>query len=182
MQPSKEGVSCDSLVARLYELHATAIFAYLRRQTGSREDAEDILVEVFVAAVESSAFDRLGEKERVVWLWRVARNKAVDAYRRSRLRQGIDLELVADVIYDDDERAPEQIALRREEYTHLHAHLEKLSPIQREAVRLRFANDLCCSEIAAVLGRREGTVRVLLSRALNFLRTLYENDPGRTHS
>ena len=88
MQRSKDGVSCDSPVARLYELHATAIFAYLRQQTTSREDAEDILVEVFVAAVESGAFDRLGEKEQVVWLWRVAHNKAVDAYRRSRLRQG----------------------------------------------------------------------------------------------
>ena len=182
MQRSKDGVSCDSPVARLYELHATAIFAYLRRQAASREDAEDLLVEVFVVAVESSAFDRLGEKEQVAWLWRVAHHKAVDAYRRSRLRQGVDLELVADVIYDDGERAPEQIALRREEYAHLHAHLEKLSPIQREAVRLRFANDLRCSEIAAVLGKREGTVRVLLSRALNFLRTIYESDPGRTHS
>ena len=88
----------------------------MRQQTGSREDADDILVEVLVAAVESSAFDRLGEKERVVWLWRVARNKAVDAYRRSRLRQGMDLEQVADWIYDDDERSPEQIALRKDSY------------------------------------------------------------------
>ena len=182
MQRSKDGVSCDSPVARLYELHATAIFAYLRRQTASREDAEDLLVEVFVVAVESSAFDRLGEKEQVAWLWRVAHNKAVDAYRRSRIRQGIDIKLVAEVIYDDDERTPERIALLQEEYSHLHAHLEKLSPIQREAVRLRFANGLRCSEIAAVLGRREGTVRVLLSRALNFLRTIYENDAERTHS
>jgi DNA-directed RNA polymerase specialized sigma24 family protein len=68
MQRSKDGVSCDSPVARLYELHATAIFAYLRRQAASREDAEDLLVEVFVAAVESSAFDRLDEKEQVAWL------------------------------------------------------------------------------------------------------------------
>jgi RNA polymerase sigma factor (sigma-70 family) len=182
MQRSKDGVSCDSRVAGLYELHATAIFAYLRRQTASREDAEDILVEVFVAAVESSAFDQLGEKEQVIWLCRVARNKAVDAYRRSRFRQGMDLELVADLIFDDDERAPEQVAMLREKYAHLHAQLEKLSPIQREAVHLRFANNLRCSEIAAVLGKREGTVRVLLSRALNFLRTLYENDQGEAHS
>ena len=182
MQHSKDSVSCGTPVARLYELHARAIFAYLRRQVATREDAEDILVEVFVAAVESSGFDKLGEKEQVAWLWRVAHNKAVDAYRRSLLRQGVDLELVADMIYDDDERAPEQIALRQEEYAHLHIHLEKLSPLQREALRLRFANDLRCSEIATVLGKREGAIRVLLSRTLNFLRTLYEHDPGRSHS
>jgi len=182
MQHTKDGVPSDSPIARLYELHATVIFAYLRRQTPSREDAEDILVEVFAAAVEYAAFDRMSEKEQVAWLWRVAHNKAVDAYRRSRLRQGMNLDLMADVIYDDEERAPEQVALLREEYAHLHAHLEKLSPIQREAVRLRFANGLRCTEIATVLGKRDGTVRVLLSRALNFLRTIYENDQGETLS
>ncbi len=67
MQHTKDGVPRDSPIARLYELHATAIFAYLRRQTPSREDAEDILVEVFAAAVEYAAFDRLGEKEQVAW-------------------------------------------------------------------------------------------------------------------
>ena len=182
MQDSNDAIACDSPVARLYALHATAIFAYLRRLAASREDAEDILVEVFVAAVESDAFAELDEKKRVAWLWRVARNKAVDAYRRSRARLRIDLELVADVIYEDGEQAPEQIALRQEEYAHLHAHLQKLSPIQREAMRLRFAGGLRCAEIAAVLGKREGTVRVLLTRGLNVLRTLYKNDLGGEHS
>src|SRR5574340_1017067 len=182
MQHAKKDVSGSALIARLYESHATAIFAYLRQQTASREDAEDILVEVFVAAFESNVFARLGEKEQVAWLWRVARNKAVDAYRRSWLRQGVDLELVADLIYDEDERAPEQVTLQREEYAPPHTHLEKLSPVQREALRVRFANGLRCAEISTILGKREGTIRVLLSRALNFIRTLYEKDAGGTHS
>jgi RNA polymerase sigma factor (sigma-70 family) len=178
MQLSKDIVSSDSPVAGLYELYAPALFAYLRRQMASREDAEDMLVEVFVAAVEFGSLDSLSEKEQAAWLWRVARNKVVDGYRRSRLRQGIDLELVAELIYDDDQRAPEQVVLRQEEYARLRVHLDKLSPSQREAVRLRFANDLRCSEIASVMGKREGAVRVLLSRALNFLRTVYEKDAG----
>jgi RNA polymerase sigma factor (sigma-70 family) len=177
MQLSKAIASCDSPVARLYELHAPALFAYLRRQTTSREDAEDLLVDVFVAAIEYSAFNQLGEKEQIAWLWRVARNKAVDAYRRARLRQGTDIDLLAGLIYDDDEHTPEQVTLRQEEYALLHVHLERLSPDQRAAVYLRFANELRCAEIAAVMGKREGAVRALLSRALNFLRTIYEKDP-----
>lgn len=181
MQLSKNIVSSESPVARLYEQHAPAIFAYLRRKTPSREDAEDVLAQVFVAAIEYSDLDRLSEKERTAWLWRVAKNKAVDAYRRSRLRQGMDLELFTDSIYEDDERAPEQVSLKREEFARLHAYLEKLSPVQREAMRLRFANDLRCSEIAEVLGKREGTIRVMLSRALNFLRGIYEKDQEGNH-
>ncbi|MDQ2714822.1 MAG: RNA polymerase sigma factor [Chloroflexota bacterium] len=177
MHLSQEIVSNRSPVARLYELYAPAIFAYLRRHTSSREDAEDVLVEVFVAAVEAGNLANLGEKEQLAWLWRVARNKGVDAYRREKLRQGIDLDLFADMIFDDDP-APEQAALLQEEYAHLRMHLEKLTPLQREALHLRFANDLRCSEIAEVLGKREGAIRVLLSRTLNFLRAIYAKDQG----
>ena len=132
MQRSKDGVSSDSPVARLYELHATPIFAYLRRQTASREDAEDLLVEVFVAAIESSAFDRLGEKEQVAWLWRLAHNKAVDAYRRSQLRHGIDLELVANVLLENEklgegEAWTSYITALREQNRNLRALKEELA-------------------------------------------------------
>ena len=176
MQLSEQIVSCDSPVARLYEQHAPALFAFLRQKTTSREDAEDVLAQIFIAAIEHGEIASLGEREQAAWLWRVARNKVVDAYRRSRLRQGMDLDLFVDLIYTEDEHAPEQVSLKREEYAQLHAHLEKLSSIQREAVRLRFVNGLRCAEIAEVLGKREGTVRVMLSRALNLLRGIYERD------
>src|SRR5258707_14609139 len=96
MQLSNEIAFYDSPVARLYEQHAPALFAYLRRKTPSREDAEDVLAQVFVALIEHGDIGRLSEKEQVAWLWQVTRNKAVDAYRRSRLRQGMDLELFTD--------------------------------------------------------------------------------------
>ncbi len=182
MQLSKTGVSSSSHAARLYELHAPALFAYLRQRTVSREDAEDVLVEIFVAAVEHGELTRLSEQEQVAWLWRVARNKAVDAYRRSHVRQSLDLAVFADMLYEDDAHAPEQVSLQREEHAHLHAHLEKLSPIQRRAIQLRFANNLRCSEIATILGKREGAVRVMLSRTLNYLRGAYAKDQGETHS
>lgn len=177
MQLSEKIVSCDSPVARLYERHAPALFAYLRQKTAAREDAEDILAQVFVAAIEQGEIDGLDERAQAAWLWKVARNKLVDAYRRSRLRQGMDLNQFTDLLYDEDERhAPEQVSLKHEEYAHLYAHIAKLPPIQQETLRLRFANDLRCSEIAEVLGKREGTVRVMLSRTLNFLRGIYEKD------
>lgn len=180
MQLSKTSASNDSLASRLYELHASALFAYLRQKTASREDAEDVLVEVFVAAVEHSTFAQLGEKEQAAWLWRVARNKVVDLHRRSQLRQGLDLNLFAHTLYADDEHVPEQVALREEEYAHLHHHLEKLSPLQRQALQLRFANGLRCSEIAKLLGKREGTIRTMLSRTLNALRSIYAKDQEET--
>ncbi len=180
MEVSHKVAADGSPVGRLYEQHGPALFAYLSQQTHSHEAAEDVLVEVFVAALEMESFVRMSEKEQVSWLWRVTRNKAVDAYRRSQVRRGLDLSLVVDYI-DDNERSPERIMLQREAYALLQSYLDRLSPGQRKAIQLRFAHGLRSSEIAAVMGKREGSVRSLLARALNFLRTLYEKEQEEKH-
>ena len=180
MELSHKVAADGSPVGRLYEQHGPALFAYLSQQTGSHEAAEDVLVEVFVAALETERFVRMSEKEQVSWLWRVTRNKAVDAYRRSQVRRGLDLSLVADYI-DDKERSPELIMLQREASALLQTYLDRLSPGQRKAIQLRFAHGLRSSEIATVMGKREGSVRSLMARALNFLRTLYEKEQEEAH-
>lgn len=83
MKLAQQKAADGSPVTRLYERHSPALFAYLRQQTGSPESAEDALIEVFVAALETGKLDELSEKEQVSWLWRVARNKGIDTYRRS---------------------------------------------------------------------------------------------------
>lgn len=180
MEPSHTIAEDGSPVSRLYEQHGPALFAYLSQQTGSREAAEDTLVEVFVAALEAEKFGQMSEKERVSWLWRVTRNKAVDAYRRSQVRCGLDLSLVVDYI-DDKERSPEQVVLQQEASALLQTYLERLPPVQRKVIQLRFAHGLRSPEIATIVGKREGSVRSLLARALNFLRTLYEKEQEEAH-
>ena len=56
----------DSPAAVLYERYATTVFTYLRRRLPSREDAEDVLLEVFLAAFERNT--GLAEHERSAWL------------------------------------------------------------------------------------------------------------------
>lgn len=161
-------------MAALYQHYAPAIFAYLLQHTQSEQDAEDVLVEVFLAALESEQFPSLPEKTQLAWLWRVARNKTVDVYRRAKRRPGIPLEHIAGSINDNDTIDPEYSALRQEEYDNLRKHLSSLSALQQEVLRLRFGQDMRCSEIAAHLGKREGAVKVMLSRALNLLKNIYK--------
>jgi RNA polymerase sigma factor (sigma-70 family) len=174
-----QGMTLDNpSLSILYQRFAPVIFAYLCQHLSSREDAEDLLLEVFLAALEHPSFAILGTREQENWLWRVARNKTIDNYRRASRRTGVQLELVLDDLYERDEYAPEQVILRREEYARLRSHIECLPEIQQEVLRLRFANDLHCSEIAAVLQKNEGAIRMLLSRTLKFLRSVYEKDKG----
>jgi RNA polymerase sigma-70 factor (ECF subfamily) len=97
----------------------------------------------------------------------------VDTYRRKARRPALALDVVAEQLYAGDEQSPEYAAQRREEYAQLLAALQRLSTVQQEALRLRFVNELPCAEIAQALGKREGAVRSLLSRAITRLRTIY---------
>lgn len=172
-----QGMTLDNpSLAVLYQRFAPVIFAYLHRHLSSREDAEDLLLEVFLAALERPTFALLGTKEQEGWLWNVAHNKMIDHYRRTTRRPGVQLELVLNDLYEREEYAPEHVALKREEYAHLRSHIEHLPEIQQEVLRLRFANDLRCSEIASVLQKNEGAIRMLLSRTLKLLRSVYEKD------
>ncbi len=173
----KHGADAESLITTLYERYAAVILYSIRRQLPSNEDAEDILLDVFVAAFESDTFPRLEEKAQLAWLRRVAQNKCVDYFRRAYRRPAVSLEQ-SDLhasLYDDEQRAPEQVALLNEEYRLLYQQLDSLPVRQQEVLHLRFGEDMRCVDIARKLQLREGTVRGWLSRALNQLRTIYAN-------
>ena len=157
----------------LFHRYAPSLFAYLRQHTASREDAEDLLHEIFTAAMEKSLFSHLGDAEQAQWLWRVARNKTADTYRRKTRRPSLELDTVVEQLYASDEQSPEYTLLRREEYAQLLVALKQLPPMQQEALRLRFVNELPCSEVAKALDKREGAVRSMLSRAITRLRAIY---------
>jgi RNA polymerase sigma factor (sigma-70 family) len=131
-------------------------------------------VDIFLAALENETLTRLGEKEQLAWLWRVTHNKVIDHYRRSTHQQSIALESITETMFEDETRSPENVTLRLEEYNHLQTHIQSLSEIQQEVLSLRFTHELRCAETAIKLGKREGSVRVMLSRTLNFLRTNYK--------
>lgn len=166
----------DSPAAALYRQHGPLIFAWLLKQARSWEDAEDLLLEVFLAAFEQNRLLDVPAEKRLAWLLSVAQHKVVDYYRLSSRRQQVPLDAVAGVLEADEARSPEALALRHEQQADLRAALLALPQMQREVVQLRFGEGLRCTEIAAVLGKREGAVRILLWRALTFLRARYRGD------
>lgn len=173
MQQHKPAAAVGATTEELFEHHSAPIFTYLRQHTRSREDAEDILVDTFLAAMEDRQFARLPESSQVAWLWRVARNKTVNAFRQAAVRHGTSLEQVDETISEEETQDPEQMALRQDEVRQVRDLLRRLPPLQQDLLRLRFGYDLRCAEIAAILGKREQAVRTMLSRTLKLLRTQY---------
>lgn len=116
-----------SLIALLYQQHASTLFLFVRRHIFSLEDAEDITLEVFLAALEQKeTLSTMSDTVRLAWLRRVAHNKIVDYYRRSASRRAASLEEANDLLDEGEQSEPEPVALRSEEYTLLCQHVAAL--------------------------------------------------------
>ena len=88
------------------------------------------------------------------------------------------LDEIEESAFDDEELAPEQFALRQEEYRRLYTSIQHLSDLQQQVLQMRFVHDLRCAEIAVSLNKSEAAVRMLLSRTLSLLRSIYEKHQG----
>ena len=163
-----------TLTEALFHQHASAIIAYLRRQHFSREDAEDLLLEIFTAMLEQKHFEQLLPDQQRGLLWRIARNKVIDVYRKTKNRSSVAINLVEDSLFVSDEQVPESEIVRMEEYSQLRAFIQALSPLQQRVLHLRFIQELRSPQIALLVGKSETAVRQMLSRTLHQLRQLYK--------
>lgn len=75
----------DGLAGRLFERHGRSVRQYLRALTGRSDVADDLAQDVFVRVVQSAGGYEPRERERA-WLFRIARNAAIDHRRRAAVR------------------------------------------------------------------------------------------------
>jgi RNA polymerase sigma-70 factor (ECF subfamily) len=160
--------------ATLYDQYGKVIFAYVRLHTPTREDAEDLTLDVFMAALERDNLSAFPEAERLAWLRHVARNRLIDTYRRTARHPIIVLDEVIESMLEENEHdTPEHLILQRELYEQLHHAIAKLPVLQQQILRLRYGDGLRFAEIAILLNKREDGVRKLLSRTIATLRTIF---------
>lgn len=157
----------NEIVAR----YKQKIYNYLLRMTGSPDDAEDLTQEVFVRMYTNIAAFR-AEASLSTWLFRIAGNLAVDAFRRGKKERGlVQTSLDAPAAGGDDEgqsaswdvpdwsREPLRVFGRKELGAQIQAALEKLPPKLRSAVVLHDVEGLPYEEIATIEGVPLGTIK-----------------------
>jgi RNA polymerase sigma-70 factor (ECF subfamily) len=148
----------------LYERLLPTLFRYVATRIEEVAEAEDVTEAVFVRAWEALDRYRPSGAPLRVWLFRIAHNLIIDRYRSQRPTESL----------DDEQRDPadsiEAGVLAEEEQRQLASALRRLEPDQREVLVLRFVNAFSHAEVAEIMGRSGGAVRVLQHRALNALR------------
>ena len=159
--------------AQFYQAHASPLLDYLRTRTRTLEDAEDILVEVFLAARQNEQIAREIPRGQSAWLRQVARNKLADHYRRHDRTPALSLEQAGNLMDSENAVNPEMALMHTENLARLQEMIKRLPETQQELLRLRFAEGLRCPQIATRMGKQAGAIRTMLLRTLKTLRELY---------
>jgi RNA polymerase sigma-70 factor (ECF subfamily) len=155
----------------LYRKYLAQVYSYAYYELGDHHDAEDATERTFLLAL--SALPRFEERARPadgdgastfrVWLFQIARNVVANVRRGRRRRPEASLDAALGVAGPHDIEAG---AARRAEADDAWAAVRRLPDDRRRALVLRFVDEMSTAEIAGVLGRSEGAVRVLIHRGL----------------
>jgi RNA polymerase sigma-70 factor (ECF subfamily) len=161
--------------ATLYRRYLDRVYGYCFYQLGDHHDAEDATERTFMAALRGlDRFEDRGSTFRA-WLFRIARNTVANAHRSRRRRR-------TEPLPDSFERsAPNAdpaglVALADELHAVRHA-IAEMPDDRRQVIVLRFVDGLSTAEVAEVLDRSPGAVRVLLHRALRDLAARLARSP-----
>jgi RNA polymerase sigma-70 factor (ECF subfamily) len=154
----------------LYRRYLARVYSYAYYELGDHHAAEDATEATFVSALTN--LSRFEERARPadgegastfrVWLFQIARNEVAGERRRARRRP---VEPIGETLVTDPLDV-ESDAVRRDEARAAWRAVGRLPGERRQAMVLRFVDELSTAEIAGVLGRSEGAVRVLIHRAL----------------
>jgi RNA polymerase sigma-70 factor (ECF subfamily) len=162
--------------AQVYDLFVEPLYRFIYFKVGNKSEAEDLTSEVFLKAWSSAQESgQLAVKTLPAFLYRIARNTVIDYYRRKKLNLGLDeaLETPDEPVGPDSPAADFDLAIDRELLTKA---LEQLKDEYREVIVMRYIDDLSTAEIAVILEKNKGAVRVTQHRALEALKKILTNE------
>ena len=157
-------------LSEIYRLFFKKIFRFVFFRVSHKETAEDLSEEVFI-----KAFAKLGSIHNHSafegWLYQIARNSVIDYYRQKKTT--VALEDVENTLeYESNVIDVVNLDLRQKQ---LVANLKLLGAEQQLVIKLKFFENLSNAEIAALLKKNEGAIRVIQHRALAKLQELIRN-------
>ena len=154
--------------SRIYDQHIGRIYRFVFLRVSSTEVAQDITSETFSRAWSSFIRQKNEVKNWLAFLYQIARNLIVDFYRDRDRLQVVSANAVTDSFVAGVDLA-EKAALSSE-MLQIKQALSKLGQEQQEVVIWRYLDGLSNKEIAQLLDKPEGTVRVIIHRALESLK------------
>jgi RNA polymerase sigma factor (sigma-70 family) len=174
----------DAAFEELYRRYQRRIVAFVRRLVGDEARAEDVTQEAFFSALRRL---RVTDSEIIFkpWIYEIARNAAIDLYRRTSRAEEVSIN-ADDLLRPSDRRrlvgsrAPDAALFAKERLNHLRGALDELSETHHRVLVMRELEGLSYREIGDRLELSRPAVESALFRARRRLEAEYEElDTGR---
>lgn len=159
---------------KAYDLHFDDIYRFVFFKVNNKEVAEDITSSVFLKSWDYIQNKSLKDfKTLKALFYKVARNLVIDHYRKASQQKDVSLETVTGTIDIPDEK--QEIGEQMDIASDIELVQEKMFDLKdeyREVITLRYINELSIAEIAEILDKSKGNIRILTFRALKALREI----------
>lgn len=153
-------------MAELIERYERPVRYFIRQLVNNADLADELFQDTWLKVIRR--IHTLANPEKfAVWLYRIARNRVYEEFRRRKQTVELDEAMEA----PDN---PQEEALSFEDAAKLHRCLGELKPLQKEVLLLRFLEEMSYEEIAEVLVCHIGTVRSRIHHAKQTLRKKLE--------
>jgi RNA polymerase sigma-70 factor (ECF subfamily) len=156
--------------ARLYDEFADQIYRYIYFKV-SRNDAVDLTENVFLKVWENLKKYKSGRQYFSSWIFKIAHNVVVDHYRLSKTFTSLEY----DVPDERKEVNPAYLMEQKISSDVLRKAISRLKGKYQQILVLKYINELENREIARIMRRSEGSLRILKFRALKALRRILED-------
>jgi RNA polymerase sigma-70 factor (ECF subfamily) len=164
--------------AELYDQYYPKIFGYVLRRTTNLEAAQDVTSETFLKALGKLWQFRWRNVPFSSWLYRIANNEINQYFRKAEYKKSISMEELQEQGFElisphdpESELIEAQEKLKQyQDFLEIQEKIVQLPTKYQEVIALRFFEQKQIKEIAEILGKKEGTVKSLLHRAVEQLR------------
>ena len=157
---------------RLYDMHVDRIYRNIYYRVGNEADAEDLTQQIFLKAWQAIDKYKKMANPFIAWLMTIGHNLVIDFYRTRKDRAYLEAEILA----DDSMPSPERAAETSMEQQRLRRAILQLGGDEQQVVMLRLIEGFEFAEIASLMKKKEGNIRVILHRALVKLRNILEEE------
>ena len=164
--------------AKLYDQYYPKIFGYILRRTANLEAAQDLTSETFLNALRKLWQFRWRNISFSSWLYKIAANEINQYFRKAEYKKSVSLEELQEQGFEpisthnpESELIEAQEKLKQhQDFLEIQGKVVRLPAKYQEVIALRFFEQKQIKEISEILGKKEGTIKSLLHRAVEKLR------------
>ena len=162
---------------QIYDFYLPKIYRFVFIKVSNRGEAEDLTQEIFLSAWQNIKGFQFQGFSISSWLYRIAYNEVIDFYRTRKQHETIEA-LPEDILAElpkTDQNLDRALEIKKIKIV-----IQKLESDQQNVLIMKFVDELSNKEIAQVLDKSEGAIRVIQHRALKQLKS-YLDEP-KTYS